>query len=143
MPVRETSRHFQTWIVQRLMGRGNVSRMKLRCGRKCLHGGVVAHDEIQHMRQESGIGGRATQGLGSKPAFGQERTQPLWIACDKRKRLNGNDFSHFPGVVSRLSQRICLPFRNLWSLFCKASCPSLRNVFKQVQTTSQKHGPRA
>jgi hypothetical protein len=34
-----------------------------------------------------------------------------------------------------------LPFRNLWSLFSKRSCPSLRKVFKQLATTSRKVVP--
>ena len=90
------------------------------------------------MRQESGIGGRATQGLGSKPAFGQERTHTLWIACDKGKRLNGNDFSNFPRVPCGFSQGTYLPFRNIWFLFSERSCPSLRKLFKQLTTTSGK-----
>jgi hypothetical protein len=40
------------------------------------------------------------------------------------------------------SQRINLPFRNLWSLFSERSCPSLRNLFKQVETTSHKDRTR-
>jgi hypothetical protein len=31
-----------------------------------------------------------------------------------------------------------LPFRNLWFLFSKRSCPSLRKLFKQLTTTSGK-----
>ena len=67
------------------MGRGNVGWMKLRSLRKRLHGRVIAHHEIKHMRQESGISGGAAQGLRSDPGFGQERAQPFGIACDKRK----------------------------------------------------------
>jgi hypothetical protein len=33
-----------------------------------------------------------------------------------------------------------LPFCNLWFLFSKRSCPSLRELFKLVETTS--HGDR-
>ncbi|SHN85424.1 hypothetical protein SAMN05444170_6289 [Bradyrhizobium erythrophlei] len=80
------------------MGRGHVGRMKLRSFRKCLHGRVIAHHEIKHARQESGIGRCTTQCLRTDPALGQEPAQPLGIARDKGKRLNGNDFSYFPGV---------------------------------------------
>jgi hypothetical protein len=90
------------------------------------------------MRQEPGIGGCSTQGPGSEAAFGQERTQPLGVARDKGKRLNGNNFSNFPRVPCRFSQGIYLPFRNLWFLFSERSCPSLRKQFKQLTTTSGK-----
>src|ERR1700733_950612 len=92
------------------------------------------------MRQESGIGGGTAQRLRSDAAFGQERAQPLGIACDKGKRLNRNDFSYFSGVPCGFSQGAYLPFRNLWSLFYERSCPSLRKLFKQPATTSFKVG---
>jgi len=128
-------------IVQRLMGGGNVGRMKFGSRGKSLHGCVIAHDEIEHMRKESRIGRSTAKRVRPDPAFGQERTQPLGVAGNKRKCLNGNDFSHFPGVSRGLSQAGYLPFRNLWSLFSKRSCPSLRKVFKQLATTSRKVVP--
>jgi hypothetical protein len=90
------------------------------------------------MRKELGIGGRAAQCLGSEAAFGQKGPQPLGLARDKGKRLNGNNFSNFPRVPCGFSQGIYLPFRNLWFLFSKRSCPSLRKLFKQLTTTSGK-----
>ena len=48
---------------------------------------------------------------GPMPGFGQEQAQPLGIASNKGQRLNCNDFSHFAGVVNRLFQQRCLPFR--------------------------------
>jgi hypothetical protein len=134
------SRHvaLQILIVQRLVGRGNVGRMQLGDVGKCFDGRVVAHDKIEYMGQESGIGGSAAQRFGSDAAFSQERTQPFGIAGDKGKRLNCNDFSYFPRVSRGLSQGANLPFRNLWSLFSKRSCPSLPNVFKQLATTCWK-----
>ena len=89
------------------------------------------------------VGRGGAQGLRTDSAFGQEQAQPLGVAGDEGKRLNRNDFSYFAGVVNRLFQLMCLPFRNLWSLFWKPSCPSLRNVFKQVETSSHKDGTRA
>jgi hypothetical protein len=123
------------------MGRSNVRRVKLRRFGKCSHGCVIAHDEIEHARQKSGIGGCAAQGLGSDPAFGQKCTQPFRIARDKGKRLNCNDFSYFPRVPFGFSQDVDLPFRNLWSLVSEQSCPSLRKLFKQLATTSWKWSP--
>jgi len=99
-------------VVQRLMGRGNVGWMKLRCFRKCLHRRIVAHHKIEHMRQESGIGGGSAQRLRADPGFGQKRAQPFGIACDKGKRLNRNDFSDFSRVPLRFSQDSDLPFAN-------------------------------
>ena len=98
------------------MGRGNVGWMKLRSFRKCLHGRVIAHHEIKHARQESGVGRGAAQGLRSDAALGQERAQPFRIARDKGKSLNRNDFSYFSGIPVRFSQDENLPFGNLWSL---------------------------
>jgi hypothetical protein len=40
--------------------------------------------------------------------------------------------------LRRFSQGANLPFRNLWSLFSKRSCPSLPKVFKQLATTCWK-----
>lgn len=120
------------------MGGSDVCRMKLGDLGKSLHGCVIAHDEIEHMSEESRIGGGAAQGVGSDSAFGEERAQPLGIACDKGKRLNRNDFSYFPGVPRGLSQGTYLPFRNLWFLFSERSCPSLSSVFKQPATTCWK-----
>src|SRR5229473_129051 len=60
---------------------------------------------------------RVAQRLRADSALGQKQAQPLGIAGDEGKRLNRNDFSYFPGIMSRLSQWMCLPFRNLWSLF--------------------------
>jgi len=59
------------------------------------------------------IGGGGPQGVGTNPAFSQERTEPFGISRNKGKRLNGNDFSHFPWVMSGFSQLPYLPFRNL------------------------------
>ena len=63
------------------------------------------------------IGGGGPQSVGTNPAFSQERTEPFGISRNKGKRLNGNDFSYFPGVLNGLFQLNCLPFANLWSLF--------------------------
>jgi hypothetical protein len=82
------------------------------------------------------IGGGTPQGLRPNPALGQKHAQPLGVARDESERLNRNDFSYFPGVMGRFSQAAYLPFPNLWSLFSKRSCPSLRKLFKQVETTS-------
>jgi hypothetical protein len=63
------------------------------------------------------LGCSRTEGLRPDPRFGQEQAQPPGIAGDEGKRLNGNYFSYFPGVVNRLLGQSYLPFRNLWSLF--------------------------
>src|SRR5579872_3537545 len=125
-------------IAQRLMGSRDIGRMKLRGLGEGLHGGIVPHHEIEHMRQKARVGGGAAQRVGSDPAFGQERTQPLGIAGYEGKRLNRNDFSHFPGISAAFSQALNLPFRNLWSLVSKQSCPSLQKHFKQVETILRK-----
>src|SRR5580658_7418028 len=101
------------------MGRRNVGRMKFGSRGKSLHGCVIAHDEIEHMRKESRIGGGTAKRIGPDPALGQERPQPLGVAGNERKCLNCNDFSHFPGIARGLSQEGYLPFPNLWSLFSK------------------------
>ena len=107
----------QSRVAERLAGRGDVGGMKLRGGGERLHGRVIAQHEIEHAAEKMRIGGGRTQRLRTDPAFGQEQAQPLGIAGDEGKRLNRNDFSDFAGVVNRLSQLMCLPFRNLWSLF--------------------------
>lgn len=124
------------------MGRGNVGWMKLRGFRECFYSRVIAHHEIEHARQESGIGCGAAQGLRPDPAFGQERAQPFGVACDKGKGLNRNDFSNFSWVPIDFSQDENLPFANLWSLVSKRYCPSLLKLFKQLATTSGKWSPR-
>src|ERR1700722_17276340 len=121
----------------------DVGRMKLRDTRKGLHGCVIPHHEVEHAGEKARVGGGMAQRLRTQPAFGQEQAQPLGVAGDEGKRLNRNDFSNFPGVSNRLLQERYLPFANLWSLFWEPSCPSLRNVFKQVETTSHKDGMRA
>lgn len=117
--------------------------MKLRGGRERLHGGVIPHHEIEHADEEMRVGRGRAQRLRADPAFGQELAQTLGVAGNEGKCLNRNDFSYFLGLVKGFLQRNCLPFRNLWSLFLKPSCPSLRNLFKQVETTSRKDGSRA
>ena len=47
---------------------------------------------------------------GPIPDLGQEQAQPLGVAGDEGKRLNRNDFSHFPGVVNRLFQLMLFAF---------------------------------
>ena len=120
------------------MGCRNVGRMKFRGVSECSYGCVIAHDEIEYMRQESRIGSCTSQGFRSDAAFGQERAKPLGVSRDKGKRLNCNDFSCFPGISRGFSQGAYLPFRGLWFLFSEQSCPSLRNVFKQLATTCWK-----
>jgi hypothetical protein len=100
-------------VPQRLASRGNVGGMKLRGGCERLHGRVIAKHEIQHMAEKMRVGGGRAQGLRTNPAFGQKRAQPLGVAGDEGKRLNCNDFSYFPGILNRLFQLMCLPFRNL------------------------------
>jgi hypothetical protein len=85
--------------------------------------------------QKLWIGGGTPQGIRPNSALGQEHAQPFGVARDESERLNRNDFSYFPRVMSRFSQSADLPFPNLWSLFSKRSCPSLRKMFKQVETT--------
>ena len=82
------------------MGRGNVGGMELRGARKCLHGCVIAQDEIEHAGQEMRVGGGRAQGLRTDPGLGQEQAEPLGVAGDEGKRLNRNDFSYFPGIVN-------------------------------------------
>jgi hypothetical protein len=130
-------------VFQRLARRGDIGGVKVGGSCERFHGCVIAQDEIEHAAEKMRIGRSGAQGLRTDSAFGQEQAQPLGVARDKGKRLNGNNFSYFPGVVNRLSQLVCLPFRNLWSLFWNPSCPSLRNVFKQLQTASHKDGIRA
>jgi len=120
------------------VGGGNVGGVKLRSGCEGFDSVVIPHDEVEHAREKMRIGCGMTQGIWTNPALSQKRPQPFGIAGNKGKRLNRNDFSHFAWVMRGSSQQLYLPFRNLWSLFFQRSCPSLRKVFKQVETTSHK-----
>src|SRR4029078_13455151 len=93
------------------------------------HGCVIAQYEIEHMSQKLRVGGGRPQRLRADSAFGQKKAQPLGLGGNEGQRLNCNDFSYFARVVNRLFQQaVCLSV-TLWSLVCRLSCPSLRNVF--------------
>ena len=68
--------------------------------------------------REMRVGDGRAQRLRTDSTFGEEKAKTLRVAGDKRERLNRNDFSYFTGIVNRLFQRQCLPFRKLWSLLC-------------------------
>ncbi len=76
-----------------------------------LHGGVIAHHEIEHAEEEIRVGGGIAQGLRTDACLSQEQAKPLRIAGDEGERLNRNDFSDFARVVNRLFQGLGLPFR--------------------------------
>ena len=141
----EVSRHVALpfGIVQHLVSRGDVGGVKLRGGGECLHGSVIAHDEMEHLGQELRISGGTAQGIRTNPAFGQERAQPVGIRGDERERLNRNDFSYFPRVPRRFYQRLICLSLTYCLYFSSRSCPSLRKLFKQVETTSREVLTRA
>ena len=106
-----------SYLSKDLSRRHDVGRVQLRGLGKGLHGLVIAQDKIQHVDQEIRVRCRRAQAFRSDPGLGQEITQPLGLAGEKRKRLNRNDFSDFAGFLSRLFQtRICLSI-NFWVLF--------------------------
>src|SRR5579859_3589058 len=113
----------------------DIGRMQIRGLREGFYGGIVAHHEIEHSGKESRIGGGTAQRVGPDSALGQEGTQPLRILRHEREGLNRNDFSDFPGIAGGFFHAPYLPFRNLWFLVSGQSCPSLRKLFKQVETT--------
>jgi hypothetical protein len=60
-------------VAQHLAGGGDIGRVQLRGARKRLHGGVVAHHEIEHRGQKLRVGRGRPQRLRPDPAFGQEK----------------------------------------------------------------------
>jgi len=93
------------------MGGSHVCWVQLRGLRERLHGGVIAHHELQHGGQKFRVGRCRAQRFRADSRFGQELAEPPGLAGNEGQRLNRNDFSDFAWVVEQAFSTDGLPFR--------------------------------
>jgi len=76
------------------------------CGWSCeavrtLHGSIIPHHEVEHMRQKFRVGGGRAQSLRADPVSARNSLSAR-VAGNEGKCLNRNDFSHFSGIVEQV-----------------------------------------